>query len=333
MRIWRGCLQSLHELTMTMSRVQHIMVTGAGGFVGSRLVARLRERSPDIRLSLVDHKRGRAGRDEIYQLDVSDEAGVAAFMAEMQPTTVVHLAAVSAISNAMADQRLTWRTNALGPYNIMMAILEHVPDCHLIFVSSAEVYGRSAAAGVKLTEQHLLQPTNPYASAKAAADLLIQEASGRGLTATIMRPFNHIGPGQSLAFAIPSFCSQIVDIERGGEPVIRVGSLEDVRDFLHVDDVIDAYLAVVDQRETIPPGTVFNVASGVPVRMQHVLDTLVAASTTKMRTEIDESRLRGRAPTSVVGDASKLRTMLGWTPRRTLEDALIETVEYWRAQK
>jgi len=309
------------------------MITGAGGFVGSRLVTRLRERSSAIRLTLVDHKPGMAGRDEIFQLDVSDEAGVAAFMAETQPTTVIHLAAVSAISNAMADQRLTWQTNALGPYNFLMAILEHVRDCHLIFVSSAEVYGRSAAGGIKLTEQHLLQPTNPYASAKAAADLLIQEASGRGLAATVMRPFNHIGPGQSLAFAIPSFCSQIVDIERGGEPIIRVGSLEDVRDFLHVDDVINAYLAVIDQRDTIPPGTVFNVASGVPVSMQHVLDTLVAASKAKMRTEIDETRLRGRAPTAVVGDASKLRAMLGWAPRHNLEDTLMETLQYWRAQK
>jgi GDP-4-dehydro-6-deoxy-D-mannose reductase len=316
-----------------MPEQHHIMVTGAGGFVGSRLAAKARMRWPNMRLTLVGHSPGRVGQDAIHLLDVADEERVAAYIKETRPTTVIHLAAVSAISNAMADQRLTWRVNALGPYNIMMAILDHVPDCHLVFVSSAEVYGRPGFADIKPTELQLLQPSNPYASAKAAADIVIQEAAGRGLVATVMRPFNHIGPGQSLAFAIPSFCSQIVDIERGAEPVIRVGSLEDVRDFLHVDDVIDAYLEVVDRRDALPPGAVFNVASGVPVRMQHVLDVLIAASTARMRVEKDESRMRGGAPTRSVGDASKLRAMLDWAPHHSLEDTLIETLEYWRAHR
>lgn len=315
-----------------MPDTQNVMVTGASGFVGSRLAARLRQADGDLKLTLVDHRAGRLGQDEIHALDVSDEEAVASFIAATQPTSIIHLAAVSAISNAMADMRQTWRVNALGPVNIAMAILEHAPDCHLLFISSAEVYGRSAGREVKLGERDLLQPANPYASAKAAADLFIQEAAGRGLSATVMRPFNHIGPGQSLAFAIPSFCSQIVDVERGLASVLRVGALEDVRDFLHVDDVIDAYLTVAQARNDLASGEVFNVASGVAVRMQDLLDRLVSFSKLAVPVEVDPSRLRGRPPTSVVGDATKLRDRFGWQPQCSLDQALSETLEYWRAK-
>jgi GDP-4-dehydro-6-deoxy-D-mannose reductase len=316
-----------------MSRTRHILITGAAGFVGSRLARRLRQLSPDLQLTLTGHRPGQIDADPIHELDVSDEKRVRAFIAETRPTTIFHLAAVAAISSAIADQRTTWLVNAMGPYNIATSLLEDLPDCHLLFVSSAEVYGKSAAEGVKLSEKHLLQPSNPYASAKAAADIFIQEAAGRGLVATVMRPFNHIGPGQSLKFAIPSFCSQIVNIERGAPAVIQVGSLEDVRDFLHVDDVIDAYLAAVEQLEQIPSGSVFNVASGVPVRMRDVLERLIAIAGIDVRIEVDEARLRGRLPTSVVGDATKAQEVLGWRPRGNLDDTLRETLEYWRARQ
>jgi GDP-4-dehydro-6-deoxy-D-mannose reductase len=316
-----------------MSRTRNVLITGAAGFVGSRLARRLRRHSPDLQLTLTGHRPGFVDADPIYELDVSDETRVRAFIAETRPTTIFHLAAVSAISSAIADQRKTWLVNAMGPYNIATSLLADVPDCHLVFVSSAEVYGRSAAEGVKLSEQHLLQPSNPYASAKAAADIFVQEAAGRGLIATVMRPFNHIGPGQSLNFAIPSFCSQIVNIEKGAPPVIQVGSLEDVRDFLHVDDVIDAYLAATELHEQLTSGSVFNVASGIPVRMRDVLERLIALANVDVRVEVDQARLRGRLPTSVVGDATKATEVLGWRPRGNLDDTLRETLEYWRARQ
>lgn len=315
-----------------MAAPERILVTGASGFVGQHLVQRIRREWSQAQLLLVNRRAGQVQGHDVLSLDVTKESAVTALIRDTQPDLVVHLAAVSAISNAVADRRMTWQVNAMAPYYIASAIMDHAPNCYLLFVSSAEVYGKSAKPGVKLSEEALLQPANPYASAKAAADLFVQEAALAGLRANIVRPFNHIGPGQSLAFAIPSFCSQIVASERGGDPVIRVGSLDDVRDFLHVKDVVDAYIDVIRARDRITPGAFFNVASGQGVRMSDVLELLTSLSQVEVRIELDATRLRQRPPTSVVGDASKLNAETDWKPHHSLRETLAETLEFWRRQ-
>lgn len=315
-----------------MATPERILVTGASGFVGQHLVQRICREWPDSELLLVNRRAGQVHGQSVLSLDVTQEAAVTALIRDVKPDLVVHLAAVSAISNAEADRRMTWQVNAMAPYYIASAIMDHAPDCFLLFVSSAEVYGKSAKPGVTLNEETLLRPANPYASAKAAADLFVQEAALAGLRANIVRPFNHIGPGQSLAFAIPSFCSQIVASERGGDPIIRVGSLEDVRDFLHVEDVVEAYIDVIRARDQIAPGAFFNVASGQGVRMSDVLEQLASLSQIDVRVEIDATRLRQRLPTIVVGDASKLRAESGWHPHHSLRETLAETLDFWRRQ-
>lgn len=313
-----------------MHHPQRILVTGAAGFVGRYLVNRLCAVWPQAKLCLVDRKPDNVQGQPVRPLDVSDEAQVKRLIKEFTPDAAVHLAAVSAISTALEDRRRTWEINAFAPYYLAMAIMDHAPGCHLLFVSSAEVYGKSAKFDMALTERHLLQPSNPYASAKAAADLLLQEAASSGLSTTIMRPFNHTGPGQTLAFAVPSFCSQIVRIERGAEPVIRVGALDDVRDFLHVSDVVDAYVAALQQRNECDGGVIFNVASGRATSMNYILNYLIDSSETKIAVEVDATKLRSRLPSSVVGDPAILKEKLGWQVTRSLEDTLDETLAYWR---
>ena len=112
---------------------------------------------------------------------------------------------------------------------------DECPGCRIVFSSSSEVYGASFKAGVPLDELAALQPANPYASSKAAADLMLGQMALQGLKVARLRPFNHTGPGQTEHFAIPSFAAQIARIERGlQEPVMRVGSLDSMRDFLDV---------------------------------------------------------------------------------------------------
>lgn len=308
---------------------QRILVTGASGFVGGRLVAQLRERMPGADLILADRAAGVSG---VCALDVSDTAAVEQFVADSKPTTIVHLAAISAVPNSFSDPRQTWNVNTLGTLNIVTAIRRYARDCHLLFVSSAEIYGRSTFSGTPVTESTLLQPANPYAVTKAAADLMIQDECGRGLKGTILRPFNHTGPGQAPNFVIPAFCSQIAAIEKGRQaPVVEVGDLDDERDFLDVDDVVDLYVSVIARGAELAAGLVLNVASGQPRRIGGLLDMLREMSPAQFAVTVDPKRQRITRVPRVVGDASRARELLGWTPRKSVDVTLRETLDYWRS--
>lgn len=293
-----------------------VLITGAGGFVGRHLAATLRERRPGWGLDLP------GGPGEPGGLDVTDAGSVSQWIASRRPDIVVHLAAVAAVTASVKDPRLAWRVNLDGTLNLVLAMQAHTPGAHLLFVSSAEVYGDSLNGPAPVDETSLLQPVNPYAASKAAADILVRQAAAAGLSATVARPFNHTGPGQSDAFVVPNFARQIARIEAGLQPpVIEVGSLDDERDFLDVADVVDAYALLLERRADPAARAVFNVASGQAWRIGDILERLLSAARRPIEVRVDPSRLRAAPIPRVVGDASRLRA-LGWRPRRSIGDTL-----------
>lgn len=293
-----------------------VAITGAHGFVGRHLTETLRGSHPDWTLDTPEGPQTAGG------LDIVDADAVERWIAGSRPDVVVHLAAVAAVTAAVADPRFAWEVNLNGTLNLVLALQRLRPGAHLVFISSAEVYGASFRDVASLDEGGLLQPVNPYAASKAAADLLVRQAAADGLAATVMRPFNHTGPGQGEAFVAPNFAGQIARIEAGLQPpVIEVGSLDEERDFLDVADVVQAYRLVIDRRRDPAARGVFNVASGQPVRIGDMLDRLLSQAKRKIDVRVDPTRLRSAPIPRVVGDASRLRS-LGWRPTRTLDDTL-----------
>ncbi len=303
-----------------------VALTGAGGFVGGRLLKALRTVHPDWALD------GPPGPETPSGLDITDPEAVEAWIRRIQPDLVVHLAGVAAVTASVKDPRLAWRVNLDGALNLVLALQQFAPRAHLLFVSSAEVYGESLNRAGPVDERALLQPVNPYAASKAAADILVRQAAASGLSATVARPFNHTGPGQSEAFVAPNFAAQVARIEQGRQPpVISVGSLDEERDFLDVDDVVEAYLLMLERRADLEPGAVLNIASGSPVRIGDLLDHLLSLSTVKIEVKTDPERLRQSPIRRVAGDASRLRD-LGWAPRISLADTLAAVLEDKRRQ-
>jgi GDP-4-dehydro-6-deoxy-D-mannose reductase len=298
-----------------------VLVTGADGFVGRRLTVALGQAHPDWRIQAIP------GPDAPGGVNVADAPAMTDLVRQARPDIVVHLAAVAAVTDSVRDPRLTWEVNLGGALNLVLALQDHAPDAHLLFVSSAEVYGESLNGADKVDEQALLQPVNPYAASKAAADILVRQAAAGGLSATVARPFNHTGVGQSEAFVAPNFAAQVARIELGRQPpVIWVGSLDEERDFLDVGDVVDAYLLMIQRRQALGRGAVLNVASGSAVRIGDILDHLLSLSRTKIEVKVDPGRLRPSSIRRVVGDASRLRA-LGWAPRIALKDTLSAVLE------
>lgn len=298
------------------------MVTGASGFVARHLVPRLRQAFPDSTLLLCG-----AGH---VDLDVSDGEAVRSLILREMPDACVHLAAISAVAAAKNDPARAWRVNLHGSLELARAILTFAPGCILLYVSSAEVYGRSFASGELVTEATVLAPMNTYAATKAAADLALGAMVSDGLRVVRVRPFNHTGPGQSADFAVPAFARQIARISTGQQaPTLTVGSLDPLRDFLDVRDVCDAYTACLGKADALPPGCIFNVASGTPRRIGDVLTRLLELARVDATVTVD-AVLQRRAEIQVAcGDSAHIRDMLGWAPSVPWDTTLRDVLADW----
>ena len=291
-----------------------ILVTGATGFVGRHLIPVLAAAYPDAVLLTPT-------------IDMRNVAEVNAVVRAGRPDVSIHLAAVSAVAAAQQAPDLAWQVNLHGTMHLAWALSQHAPNCQMLFVSSADAYGASFRAGLKLGEGAPLAPMNAYAETKAVADLALGGMAAQGLRVVRLRPFNHTGPGQSPQFVVAAFARQLALIAAGLQaPVIQVGNLETWRDFLDVRDVCTAYVACIAKRDSLAPGTIFNLASGQARRIGDVLADLAALAGVEIEIKVDASRVRDTDIRTACGDAARARELLGWMPviswERTLQDVL-----------
>jgi GDP-4-dehydro-6-deoxy-D-mannose reductase len=313
-----------------------VLITGARGFVGPYLAHALRRVCGEVTLVATGTRAEEhplLGR--ISAMDVTDLAAVTAAIDYYQPTHVFNLAGLAAPAAATADPQAAWQVHVQGVLNLAYAILDKAPDCWLLNAGSGLVYGESAKPGLPLDENVLLVPIDEYAVTKAAADLAVGALTRRGLKSMRLRPFNHTGAGQAETFVIPAFAMQIAKIEAGlAPPVIGVGNLDAERDFLDVRDVVDAYALAVrlTAENSNEAGTILNVASGVPQRIGDVLEQLLAQSRVKIAVEQDPTRLRPSDLPRIIGDASRLRQKLNWTPRYSFEATLAAVLKDCRVR-
>ncbi len=300
-----------------------ILVTGAGGFVGRHLLAELAERYPDATLLAPPSE----------ALDITDAAALDSAIARMQPQACIHLAGIAAVSDARADPARAWRVNLHGTLHLARAILRHAPSCRLVHASSADIYGASFRAGVALDERAPAAPLNVYGSTKAAADLALGAMAQEGLRVVRLRPFNHTGPGQSDRFVVPAFARQVMRIAAGlQDPVLAVGDLSPLRDFIDVRDVCAAYAACLRPDLDIAPGTILNIASGQPRRIGDVLQSLMDLAGVAARVETTGHLLRAADIPFAAGHADAARALLGWTPSIPFSLTLADVIAEWRVR-
>ncbi len=290
-----------------------VYVTGATGFVGGRLVPRLETAGHEV-------VPARAG------LDIRHASEVAADIAQARPDAVIHLAAQSSVADSRRDPASCYRVNFVGTRNLIAATEEHAPEARLLLVGSADQYQTTRADAEAYREDTGLRPGSPYARTKAASELLGGIAASRGLDVVRTRSFNHTGRGQDDRFVASSFARQIAEIAAGRrEPRMAVGNLASVRDFLDVADVVEAYLCLLDRAI---PADVYNVASGTPIKIETLLETLIELAGIDPIVETNPAFWR---PTDqLVGDARKLREATGWRPTIPLRETLGALLAGWQ---
>ena len=280
-----------------------ILVTGAQGFVGRHLLARL------------------GSSAHPFDVDVTDAKAFARALAGVEPRAVVHLAALSSVGASWDQAGETWRVNAVGTVNVLAAARAEAPGCRVLVASTGEVYGR--AGRVPTPEDESLEPLSPYAASKVAAEVACDQARRAGLDVVVARSFQQEGPGRDERFAIGSWAAQIARAEEAGGGTVRVGDLSAKRDIIDVRDVCRAYELLLDS--AVPGGT-YNVAGGHAVEMRQVLELLVGLANAPIEVERDPTRNRPSDLLLVCGDASRLRDATGWEPMIPLEQTLADTL-------
>lgn len=305
------------------ARQHKLLVTGADGFVGKWLLAELYRDDTEVH--------GLVNRSDGTPIDVRDAEAVSRLVQELAPTAIIHLAAVSTSGHAQQDPALAWQVNVMGTLNLAHACRQHSPGARFIYVSSSEAYGAAFREAGPLTEDAALEPLTTYGATKAAAEVLVQQMARAGLDAMIFRPFNHTGPDQTDHFVAPSFARQIALIERGTlAPVLHVGSLHVRRDFLDVRDVVRAYANASRRTDKLASGEIFNLATGRPIAIQEIVDTLMQLSKRPVEVVQDPSLARPNEISVASGSPVKAEALLAWKPTRVLRDTLEELLNAWR---
>jgi GDP-4-dehydro-6-deoxy-D-mannose reductase len=305
-----------------------VLVTGANGFVGRRVVRRLLEEGHSVVAAVGPGAAAAPGPAQLttVSLDVGNDVSVRACFDAAPVDAVIHLAAVALSRAADRDPAMAWRVNAEGTANVAAALADAADRWQtaprFILASTADVYAWQSRP---IKEEDCVQPSTAYATSKLGAELAVkQTARGAGLDYVIARPFPHSGGGQDESFWIPARARLLREVKRHHWAAVPIGDLTAVRDFLHVDDVADAY-ALLLTRGT--PGAVYNIASGRAVTLEAIHERLEQLLEIAPKREMDASQVRREARPYLVGDASKLRAATGWQPRRPLDDILRDVLD------
>jgi NAD dependent epimerase/dehydratase len=312
---------------------EQVLVTGAGGFIGSHLTERLVELGASVRalvryncrndwglLELLDNKV--KSEIEIVLGDLTDPYCTLRILAGC--SVVFHLAALTAIPYSYIAPSQFVSVNCGGTLNLLEAARSQGVE-RFVHTSTSETYG--TARYTPIDEKHPLQGQSPYAASKIGADKLAESYYLTfGVPVATIRPFNTYGPRQSARAVIPTIISQALSGE-----VIRLGSLTPVRDLIYVGDTVDGFIKMAEDPRAV--GEVINVGTGKSVSIGELAEQIVGLLGGGKRIVTAEERVRPEDSEvmELLCDNRKARELLGWGPQVSLEEGLARTISYIEA--
>jgi dTDP-glucose 4,6-dehydratase len=313
---------------------KQVLVTGAGGFIGSHLTEELVKTGHNVRAMIRYNCQNRWGwlemvpkeileNLEIFAADIRDPFVVRRAVSNCD--TVYHLAALVPIPYSYVAPASYVETNVMGTLNVLQACMDEGVS-RLIHTSTSETYG--TAQYVPIDEGHPLVGQSPYSASKIAAEKLVESYHlSFGLPVSTIRPFNTFGPRQSLRAIIPTIISQALsDVN-----TILLGSLSPVRDFVYVKDTVQGFIRLAASSNSI--GEVINIGRGEGITIGELAQLILDISGSKLSIEFDNQRLRPEKSEimELVCDNTKAHEILSWQPKYSLEKGLEETIEWMRA--
>lgn len=311
---------------------KQVLVTGAGGFIGSHLVERLVREGAAVRAFVRYNSRNDPGllrflpsemasSVQIIPGDLRDQAAVRYAMTGV--SHVFHLGALIAIPYSYQNPADVVETNVIGTLNVLLAARDANIE-RVVHTSTSEVYG--TALRVPIDESHPLQGQSPYSASKIGADKLAESFfCAFNLPVVTIRPFNTFGPRQSARAVIPTLITQALS-----RSVIKLGNLEARRDFTFVSDTVDGFLKIAETPGV--DGVTLNLGTGQEIRIGDLADQIVAMLDHPVTLEIDNDRLRPEKSEvqRLLSDNRLAYMKLGWSPQVSFNEGLRQTFDWIR---
>jgi len=313
-----------------------VLVTGAGGFIGSHLVEALVAKGAEVKTLVRYNSRNDWGMLENIPSDVKDNLDITTGdiidfsvvkKAVKNCDIIFHLAALIGIPYSYVAPESYVNTNIKGTLNVMQASLEEGVE-KVVHTSTSEVYG--TAKYVPIDENHPLQGQSPYSASKIGADMLAYSFFlSFNAPVAIIRPFNTFGPRQSARAVIPTIISQALSEEE-----INLGSLTPVRDLTYVKDTVNGFIKIAESDESI--GEIINIGNGKGISVGELAKkilTLMECHTTTIRTDEERVRPEKSEVMQLICDNSKAKKTVGWSPQYSLDQGLQETIRWIKLHK
>lgn len=307
------------------------LITGINGFVGQYLQRALQQQGYQVAGTYLPGK-VQSTSLQYYPMDLLQPEQIETVVQHWQPDEVYHLAGQSSVALSWQQPAKTMEINVNGTLHLLDAIKKYKPNCKILVVGSSDEYGPIKQENGVVKETDPLQPVSPYGISKMTQEKFAQlYARTYQMNIIMVRPFNHIGPGQHIGFVVADFASRIAAIEQGKvKPILKVGNLHSWRDFTDVEDVVAAYVLLMQHGSA---GEVYNVGSGQAIEIQQILNQLLELSRIDIIIETDPARYRPVDVPLIVCDNSKLVACTGWKPQKELKQTLLETLNYWRKKE
>jgi GDP-4-dehydro-6-deoxy-D-mannose reductase len=315
-------------------------VTGAAGFAGGHLLDLLAGHGcpvvawhrpggtpppgPAIHGGSADARPATLVRWEA--VDLLDREGVRESLRRIRPQAVYHCAGAARTWPSWTTVESTFAANVRGTHHLIEGLRDIGLNARVLLPGSATVYAPSDGP---IREDHELAPSNPYGLSKLAQEMVGYWNPG-GPEVVIARPFNHFGPRQDAGFVAADFARRIADIEAGRwKPVLDVGNVNVKRDLTDVRDTVRAYKVILERGT---PGRPYNVCRGTAIAVRDLLEMMLARARVRIEVTVDPTRVRPSDHPIVVGDPSRLRDELGWTPSIPIEQTVDDLLAFWRSR-
>jgi len=307
-----------------------VLVTGAGGFIGSHLVERLVRLKANVSTFVRYNSRNDKGMLELLNRDITDQINI--IMGDLKDSHAVrnavkgnqiifHLGAIIAIPYSYIHPSDFFQANILGTANILNACLEYEIK-KIVHTSTSETYG--TARYVPIDENHPLQAQSPYSASKISADKIAESYyHSFDMPITIIRPFNTYGPRQSSRAIIPTIITQALTKKN-----VELGSLYPLRDLTYVADIVNAFIKIAEVPKSI--GEVINVGSGKEISIGELAEKIISIIGKKVKVNFDRMRVRPKNSevNELIADNKKAKKILEWKPKISLDRGLRLTINW-----